>query len=298
MIRLFWAKCNNFGDELSPYIINKLSGEKVIYRRNFSYDKFIPDVLRFVKSLFIRRKIEVDCLKYSFTKKVIISVGSVINESTDQCLVWGSGIISKDTIIKGGTFSAVRGEKTRERLKDLGFKVPVAVGDPALLLPLLYPVKYKSSQKNIIGIIPHIFDFNEINKKFSIFEHLKIIDLRSSNVENIIDQITDCDLIVSTSLHGVIVAHSYNIPALHFVLNELNGDGVKFEDYYSSVDIPNYKSFNLYDINLSSIELIRSFFNKNKVHSLPDLKLLKRNQINLIKVAPFFVKKRYLKFDE
>lgn len=293
MIRLFWAKCNNFGDELSPYIIKKLSGKTVSYRRNFSFEKYYKDVLRFFKSILIRRKIEVDCLKYSFFNKVILAVGSVINESTNQCVVWGSGIISQKTIIKGGVFTAVRGDETKRRLEELGFKAPEAVGDPALLMPILYYPKVEKRNEYTIGIIPHKIDFEDIHNKYASCKNLNIIDLQTSDVEFVINQVLFCDIVLSTSLHGVIVAHAYGVPALHFSLNKLLGDGTKFKDYYSSVGIVNYTPLRIEDVDISNTKILRKIFDNNKNHSLPNKDLLKRNQKKLIEVAPFYVKEKF-----
>jgi hypothetical protein len=42
-------------------------------------------------------------------------------------------------------------------------------------------------------------------------------------------------LIVSSSLHGIIFAHSLNIPAIYF--NELNEpESIKFLDYFSTIE--------------------------------------------------------------
>jgi hypothetical protein len=46
---------------------------------------------------------------------------------------------------------------------------------------------------------------------------------------------------VSSSLHGIIIAHSYGIPAAWIAISEIHGSGVsadfKFLDYYSSVGL-------------------------------------------------------------
>lgn len=61
-------------------------------------------------------------------------------------------------------------------------------------------------------------------------------------LRSVVDQITSCERIVSTSLHGVIVANAYGIPARWAVVSDaseaISGDGTKFEDYFRSVGLP------------------------------------------------------------
>ena len=50
-----------------------------------------------------------------------------------------------------------------------------------------------------------------------------------------IRQIAECRFILSSSLHGLIIADSMGIPNLHVEFGDrLLGDGYKFDDYYSA----------------------------------------------------------------
>jgi hypothetical protein len=65
----------------------------------------------------------------------------------------------------------------------------------------------------------------------------KIIDILQANtVAKFVEEIHTCELILSSSLHGIILADSYNIPAYHTILsNNVIGGEFKFRDYYASV---------------------------------------------------------------
>ena len=47
--------------------------------------------------------------------------------------------------------------------------------------------------------------------------------------------LASCECIISSSLHGLIIADSYCVPNKRVILtNRVSGDGFKFHDYYSS----------------------------------------------------------------
>ncbi|MCG1036601.1 polysaccharide pyruvyl transferase family protein [Polaribacter sargassicola] len=201
----------NFGDVLTPYLIKKLSG--------FNPINFNPSS------------------GYAYFIKHSMMVGSIISRSKKKTKVWGSGIIKKNEDIKGGVFLAVRGPRTYKRVLDLGFKSNKIFGDPALLLPMVY--KNKINKKYKFGIIPHYVDYEVIYAIYQNNKSVKVIDLMINvdEVENIIDQINECHYIISSSLHGIIVADTYNIPNVWLKFsNKLSGDDVKFYDYLESVN--------------------------------------------------------------
>ncbi len=80
-----------------------------------------------------------------------------------------------------------------------------------------------------------------------------VINLLNSNIQDVVDQIHKCERCISKSLHGLVTSDSYNIPCLRVrcsdrLLNtgykkfDILGDGIKFMDYFSSLDIPEYQS--------------------------------------------------------
>lgn len=240
----------NFGDYLNTYLVEKITGKKPIL--------FFPNS------------------KLSSFIKHSIMIGSVINKSSTSTYVWGSGIIKKNEKIRGGKFLAVRGPRTARRLEELGFKAPKVYGDPAVLLPLIYenaaPVKYE------IGIIPHFFNYNTIVEFDYDKEKILVIDLLSDDVESVLNQMLSCKKIISTSLHGLILAHAYQIPAIWWKYSELNGDDVKFYDYLESVHIKiktDYKG-------LGFNEII-----KTDGYCVPDKEVLVKIQKELLSVFPY-----------
>jgi pyruvyltransferase len=247
------SNLENFGDFLTPYIVEKLTGKQ--------------PVLFSTKSKFAK------LFKHS------LMIGSIISRSRKSTLVWGSGIIKKDEVIEGGNFLAVRGPYTADRIKQLGFKTTDKFGDPALLLPSLYNPKIETKYK--IGIIPHFFHFDELYFQNNNSDIL-FINLLTENVEDVIDQILSCEKIISTSLHGVIVSHAYQIPALWWKYGKLNGDDIKFYDYFASVNLDIKKNHN--EKLFNDIILCEDYYLPNQA----DLNKIKKD---LIETYPYKLKK-------
>ena len=296
-IYLYWfnkeGKYGNFGDELGPYIIKKLSG-KEIYQIPMPRSS-IKLILAYLKGIFLGYyKIGIckAVLKTFFLKgKYIISVGSIIGWGSGKRIVWGSGILFANEKIDNGEFVAIRGKYTQERLKELGYKYPDVFGDPALLLPIVYPIS--SEKKHKLGLVPHHTQYEH----FAHFEDklgIKVINL-IGDIESIINEIGSCENIISSSLHGVIVAQAYNIPALWYEYPKIkwHGENIKFLDYFSSVGIKEYTPFSLNEIDSfdkdRELENIKNNIELSRINI--DIKIIQKG---LLEVAPFPVLKKFI----
>jgi len=298
-INLKWAKplnddYFNFGDDLNPYLIKKLSGSEVRYI-HFASDRI--NIVKQYLSTLSKNCTNINYHKYFlnsfFVQKYIIAIGSILNwYGSNRCQVWGSGIIDRKSPIKKSSFLAVRGQYTKERLNQLGFNTDVVLGDPALLLPLIYNPKV--TKKFELGVIPHYTHYEFIKNKLSHIDNLLVINLNNSNTEEVIDSFLICKNIISTSLHGLIVANAYQIDALWFELqdNPLTNDNVKFLDYFSSVCIPEYAPFPLDLQNFEVAKLVKLVQENGDCNNIKnDLSFI---QNELLRVAPFVVKKEFL----
>lgn len=295
---LFWYKKkgdnNNFGDELNPYIIKKITGLKIKhlpiadsrYRRIArAFKKISKNQLSFTELLSLVCSLTV--------KHYYVGIGSVIEwVGGKNCHVWGAGLMNKNGHIKDMNFHAVRGEITRKKIVELGYNRPPTVGDPALLLPLIYTPKV--DKKYRLGIIPHYVHYKEVSDRYKndFIGDVLIIDLLD-DIEIIVDQIFSCKKTISSSLHGVIVSHAYKIPSLWCKIgNEsLAGDNVKFADYFSSVKIKPYREIeilNMKDI-LSESQIIFKEF-ADEANAIADIEELQKK---LILNAPFKVLNKF-----
>lgn len=205
-VSLWWMKKgNNFGDLLTPYIFDYFN---------------IP---------------------YQFTNKKTadtICIGSIAGLAKDNTHVLGSGIMrQKDNLNLNARWKFVRGPYTRKKILASSNNCPDKFGDPALLLPL---IAKESKKEYEIGIVPHFVDYSDIEKEYP---NYNVINLVNDNPITVAKEITKCKKIISTSLHGIICAHAYGIPAAWCKYSSrLNGDDIKFHDHYEAVGLSAEKS--------------------------------------------------------
>lgn len=222
-IRLFWwnekviqgKSKENYGDVLGKYLVEKISGKNVVFAwpKKFSIrDWFAP---------------------------IYVTIGSILANVNGKCIVWGSGIIDQKTKIKNAVFLAVRGPQTRKFLLNLGYNVPEVYGDPALLLPRYFNPKIEKKYK--YGFVPHYNDYKLVQDWFQDNGEVLLIDMMTSDIETKTVEFLQCEKIISSSLHGIIIAHAYGIPAVWQKFSDkVFGDDIKYQDYFESVQMPYY----------------------------------------------------------
>ena len=209
----------NFGDDLNYYLIKEISGKNIVCYNNLLF--------RFI----------------GISRKNLSCIGSTVELLTNKSTtIWGAGAIYGNIPIKTKPHKvlAVRGPLTREYLIKNGIDCPDIYGDPALLLPLLYTSK--RSKKYKIGVIPHYTD--KKNKVINEFVEngkgkVKLINLVDyGQCLDIIEQITSCEFIISSSLHGLIVSDAYGVPNVWAEFSDnIWGNGFKYRDYYASINM-------------------------------------------------------------
>lgn len=178
-------------------------------------------------------------IKYEYHKSPrsagLLCVGSIAKFAGPKTVVLGSGTMREsDTLSYLADWQFVRGPQTRRKVIECGGDCPEIYGDPALLMPIIhYPTVSKGSE---VGIVPHYVDYEYVVNKYG--KDHKVINVLNDNPFEVIDQIVSCSKIVSSSLHGIILAHAYGIPAAWVQFSDkLSGDGIKFVDYFESMSL-------------------------------------------------------------
>lgn len=233
---------------LLPYSARALFKGNAIYLNVYSHVSLLMnrhynwgDDLNY---LFLRKVIKQETLFYDWNifscflqVDNYLCIGSIIeSRSNAKSIIWGSGCISKDKpFVKPKKVLAVRGPLTRKRLLEAGVECPEIYGDPALLLPLYY--KSVCEKKYKIGVIPHYVDKNCKIVDELRHEGIKIIDVQNYvNFTDVIDEVNECELVLSSSLHGLILSDAYGIPNIWVEFSQnIIGDRFKFYDYLLSV---------------------------------------------------------------
>ena len=230
-IKLLFAsemEYGNFGDLLSRYLIEKLTGaivEKYDHRKEYT--------------------IHLD------------AIGSILGrpEICSPAIIWGSGFLSPQPLWKiklsqlgwflrgknsRPTVYAVRGKLTRDILVKSGIVCPEIYGDPALLMPMIYnksvPKKYR------LGVILH-HNHQHFKDQF-LHPDVKWIDVyrRYREIESFINEVLECEAVLSSSLHGLIIPNAYRIPCVrlkiegHSIHPKADREDFKFKDYLSGLN--------------------------------------------------------------
>lgn len=228
----WWNDANNFGDMLTPFLLKEMTGEDVEHVGQDSCNK-------------------------------IVAVGSILDAVRNGDLVWGTGWHTRRSIAKpsGTKFFSVRGPITKSFIEG---EIPEVYGDPALLLPMYYSPAIE--EKYDVGIIPHYVDRNHFDlTSASRSESILIIDIQK-NPKDVICQILSCKRIVSSSLHGIVAAEAYGIPArMAKWSDKIRGGRLKFDDYF-----------------LGTGRNVQAYF--SEIPPIPDISVI---QSRLLRNAPF-----------
>jgi hypothetical protein len=185
----------------------------------------------------------------------LIAVGSILEALSPDYdgAIWGSGLIlDREYPLPHAKVLALRGHLTRERV---GADADVPLGDPGILVARRLR---RPSARWDVGLVPHL-DHRSHARFRSLAAtpgvSVRVIDVRRS-APQAVREIAACRAIVSTSLHGLITADSYGIPATWTRLDpELGGGDFKFRDY-ESVITPGYSRFVPFTVHSSLPEIL------------------------------------------
>lgn len=136
-----------------------------------------------------------------------------------------AGPIRGTTDLSAATVYALRGYLSENLATDAR---PLAYGDPALLVPDFIPRGPKHGE---IVYVPHHLDASEAVKSAI------RVDV-AGDVEEAVALISGASLVVSSALHGIVLADAYHIPRV--ALRSETNQPFKFADYGTIVGWPGY----------------------------------------------------------
>lgn len=191
----------NFGDHLSYVIVTKILADN-----NFLLEE------------------------ETFQNSRLIALGSILHFANNNDIIWGTGFNGKISLeehkYQNLDARAVRGPLTRDFLLERKISVPEIYGDPALLIPHIFKGRFQKLPKKKYAIVPNLHDLTIARSKN--WENV-ISPLNSWN--KCITEILEAEFIIASSLHGLILAEAFGIPARYIRLSE-EENMFKYNDYY------------------------------------------------------------------
>jgi len=181
----------------------------------------------------------------------LLLVGSIAEWADARSHLCGVGLMASDSrmLYHPKKIHSVRGPLSRFFLGRLGIEAPERYGDPGLLMPDIFPVT-SAEPVHDIGFIPHYLDKTLPVVQACREKGVAILDVFSPPAQ-FIAGLQSCRVLLSSSLHGIILAHAYGRPALWVQSPAVPGNGFKFFDYYLSLGVSPEK---LRSAPLSSLE--------------------------------------------
>lgn len=205
----------NFGDELSPLVLEAATGKKVKWARPESAEA--------------------------------VAIGSVLELYGYRgrgAVVWGSGLRQAPCANEGeivadrlGPVLAVRGPRTADALGSKA--IHAAQGDPGVLAPMLIGSRSGAISRPTV-VIPHFRVFATRDG----LSHLRECKKRGLTVLpptlhpiEMASSIRDAAFVLTSSLHGLILAHAFGVPAqlVTFTQAAQQEPDFKYRDYLASV---------------------------------------------------------------
>lgn len=211
----------NFGDELNLIIIRKITENNSQVQVNF-----------------VNMNSNKQCLIYPDTK-IFSFIGSIMHMLPPNIDIIGTGVNDKYNVSfkKFKNILALRGPLTHNYLIKKGFNIPdnVIYGDPALLIPRLFPEWLDNKNSKGIGLIPHFNDIEYVKKCEIEYEEIEIM-YPNNPASVVIDFIRSKEFIISSSLHGIIVSEMLNKKVKWILLEgSMKSEGTfKYLDYFES----------------------------------------------------------------
>lgn len=214
-LKLYWWKDQpNFGDDLSRDVVRAVSGREVVWASGDDVE--------------------------------LVAVGSVLqglrNRYKDGApegrkpRVWGSGLMFPvpNDFVKHVRFHIVRGPITATLL---GLDHD-RFGDPGILAREVYGDQ--GPRGDVIGVVPHLNHADDplVAEVVASDPRFRLIDPRRPAAD-VVGEIACCAHVVSSSLHGLVVADAYGIPNTWLDPAGIHAmAALKFYDYAAGIERP------------------------------------------------------------
>lgn len=209
-MKVFWSRCGhghgNFGDKLTPLLLK-------------------------------HAKIPVEWAPPEHAE--LIGVGSILEKvpASFRGMIWTTGFMNESSRLEmlHARVLALRGRLTHQRVLCADHN-SVVLGDAGLLCSDLAPL---SRKRVLLGVVPHFVDIDDpfVKALANSSSEVRVIDICADTFD-VMRSVAECHHVISSSLHGLILADSLGIPNHWLELNHgvetVTGAGFKYRDYYAA----------------------------------------------------------------
>lgn len=159
----------------------------------------------------------------------MLGAGSILEHASAASVVCGAGFLEPPMgRLIAGEIVAVRGELSARAVPNA---TDVLLGDPLVLVDAFVE---PSPKRHRFGFVPHVTSVPRWRRLAGGGRH--IIDPAADPWQTI-DEIAACEVVLSQSLHGLIVADALGIPNVWIAPgDEMRGGRFKFDDYFSTLE--------------------------------------------------------------
>lgn len=205
-VPLYWHVCDNFGDAMAPWLVEKITGREARYVEP-SAGEDVP----------------------------FLVTGSILDDSIERGIVWGAGSAYESNLqnLKGPSPSfsivATRGPASSDLARRAGHH-PLAYGDPGLLLPRYFRPSVTIAEEHAV----FCSWINEHEVPAGVIRHGSM----TVSTEDYVERLLGYETVLAGCLHALIAAIAYGrrVCWVRFP-TPLLGDGFKFRDFFASMGI-------------------------------------------------------------
>jgi hypothetical protein len=183
----------------------------------------------------------------------VLGTGSIISFATASSVIWGSGMLSQhETLadLSSHQFRAVRGQRTADALTGRGrLRAEVCFGDPGVFAAEIaahFGIDPAVRGKPIVVIPHHHFANHRFFGPLYQSKEVAVVEPFDNSL-NFFRTISQGNVVISQSLHGLIIAEALGKPSLWIsAVNDENWD-FKFQDWFSTTANPQKESVSFAD---------------------------------------------------
>jgi len=215
-LRLSWwshPHPGNFGDWLSPYLIQKYS----------------------------RKKIEFQPLNEPSNNPHFVAIGSIGRFIKKNSIVVGTGVSSDEFLLDPqAKYFSLRGPRAAALLKKSGGPTVDSFGDPAILVSRIYPV-IRSETNGRVALIRHHSHRSLPVRRPENMDELSVLRSHPAQIEELFIALNHYDAVITSAMHVFITCQAYGIPVALITFKgfegAVHGDGSKYLDYSEGVGV-------------------------------------------------------------